>query len=198
MTVMEVQNAVTSSKKNCMLGYLQVSTCRTTSTLSAKDVSIWTRSSSRRQEMCSTVTQVDHVLWSCWSLVGSFHVTDNLLLFVNVGDSRAILSRKRGEITICSYDHKPQFFGEMQRIFKYGGQLYRVCNNKATMETEIYHASTHHDFAQIDRIPEESDERIFGPWRVKPGGLSVLFWPYLGFEIIWRYWKQIQRVWRVS
>ena len=93
---------------------------------------------------------------------------------MNVGDSRAILSRKRGqELTICSYDHKPQFFGEMQRIFKYGGQLYRVCNNKVTMETEIYHATTHSDFAQVDRIPEESDERIFGPWRVKPGGLSV-------------------------
>lgn len=26
---------------------------------------------------------------------------------------------------------------------------------------------------QIDRIPEESEERVFGPWRVKPGGLSV-------------------------
>lgn len=49
----------------------------------------------------------------------------------------------------------------------------RVCNNKFTMETEIYYAATHQDFLQIDRIPEESEERVFGPWRVKPGGLSV-------------------------
>ena len=42
-----------------------------------------------------------------------------------------------------------------------------------TQETEIYYASNHQEFLQIDRIPEESEERIFGPWRVKPGGLSV-------------------------
>lgn len=51
---------------------------------------------------------------------------DNNLIFVNVGDSRAILSKNDGgELQICTYDHKPQFFGEMQRIFKAGGQLYR-------------------------------------------------------------------------
>lgn len=61
----------------------------------------------------------------------------------------------------------------MQRILKNGGQLYRVCNNKVSQETEIYYATTHQEFLQIDRIPEESDERVFGPWRVKPGGLSV-------------------------
>lgn len=100
---------------------------------------------------------------------------DDKLIFLNVGDSRAILSKKGGqELTICSYDHKPQFFGEMQRILKNGGQLYRVCNNKMTQETEIYYAMSHQEFLQIDRIPEESDERIFGPWRVKPGGLSVM------------------------
>lgn len=77
------------------------------------------------------------------------------------------------ELQICSYDHKPQFFGEMQRILKNGGQLYRACNNKMTQETEIYYASSHQEFLQIDRIPEESEERVFGPWRVKPGGLSV-------------------------
>lgn len=95
-----------------------------------------------------------------------------------------MLSRNQGrEIQTCTYDHKPQFFGEMQRILKAGGQLYRyaglsrVCNNKATQETEIYYATNQQDFLQIDRIPEESDERLFGPWRVKPGGLSVGF-PY--------------------
>ena len=67
----------------------------------------------------------------------------------------------------------------MQRILKTGGKLYRyaslirVCNNKVTQETEIYYATNHQDFLQIDRIPEESEDRLFGPWRVKPGGLSV-------------------------
>lgn len=51
---------------------------------------------------------------------------DRTLIFINIGDSRAILSKNGGrDLSICSYDHKPQFFGEMQRIFKNGGQLYR-------------------------------------------------------------------------
>ena len=29
------------------------------------------------------------------------------------------------------------------------------------------------EFLEIERIPEETNGRIFGPWRVKPGGLSV-------------------------
>jgi serine/threonine protein phosphatase PrpC len=99
---------------------------------------------------------------------------DEKLIFANIGDSRAFLSKNRGqEIQICSYDHKPHFFGEMQRIFKHNGQLYRVCSNKTTGQTEIFYALNHQEFLQIDRIPEESSERIFGPWRVKPGGLSV-------------------------
>lgn len=100
---------------------------------------------------------------------------DDKIVFVNVGDSRAILSRKRGkELQICTYDHKPQFFGEMQRILKNNGQLYRVCSNQKTQETEIYYASTRKEFLEIERIPEETHGRIFGPWRAKPGGLSVI------------------------
>lgn len=84
------------------------------------------------------------------------------------------MSKNNGkEIQICSYDHKPHFFAEIQRIFRKGGQLYRVSSNKITGQTEIFYASNHQEFLQIDKIPEESDERIFGPWRVKPGGLSV-------------------------
>lgn len=84
------------------------------------------------------------------------------------------MSKNRGsELAICTYDHKPHFFGEMQRIFKAGGQLYRVCNNRRSNETEIYNAFTHKDFLKIDRIPEDNGDRLFGPWRIKPGGLSV-------------------------
>lgn len=48
-----------------------------------------------------------------------------------------------------------------------------VCNNRKTNETEVYNAFSHKEFLKIDRIPEENGDRIFGPWRVKPGGLSV-------------------------
>lgn len=52
--------------------------------------------------------------------------SDDSLVFVNVGDSRAIMSKNEGaDLQICTFDHKPQFFTEMQRIFKLGGQLYR-------------------------------------------------------------------------
>ena len=51
--------------------------------------------------------------------------------------------------------------------------LLRVCNNRQSNETEIYNVSSHKDFLKIDRIPEDAGNRVFGPWRVKPGGLSV-------------------------
>lgn len=50
---------------------------------------------------------------------------------------------------------------------------FRVCNNRRINETELYNAFSHKDFTKIDKIPEESGDRIFGPWRIKPGGLSV-------------------------
>jgi hypothetical protein len=113
-------------------------------------------------------------------------------VFVNVGDSRAIISENGGrEVKNCTFDHKPQFFGEMQRILKHKGQLYRVCSNMKTQETEIYYANTHQEFLEIDRIPENGKGRIFGPWRVKPGGLSVrLLCNFEGFSDFWGYREQ--------
>ena len=103
-----------------------------------------------------------------------FYPVDEKLVFVNVGDSRAMMSKNGGkDLQICTYDHKPQFFSEMKRILTKGGQLYRVCSNTATQETEIYYASSEKEFFEIDKFPEQSEDRIFGPWRAKPGGLSV-------------------------
>lgn len=107
-------------------------------------------------------------------------------MFVNVGDSRAIMSKKKGrDLQICTYDHKPQFFSEMKRIFSKNGQLYRVSSNKHTQETEIYYANTEAEFFEIDRIPEDTDDKIFGPWRVKPGGLSVRYSLTIGVKNLW-------------
>jgi len=95
-------------------------------------------------------------------------------MFLNVGDSRAIISKKQGtELQICTYDHKPHFFGEKKRIFENGGLLYRVSSHKMTQETEIYYANNEQEFLHLDPLPERSPNKIFGPWRVKPGGLSV-------------------------
>lgn len=50
------------------------------------------------------------------------YLIDKRLIFINVGDSRAILSKKKGEyLKSVTYDHKPQFFSEMNRIFSKGG-----------------------------------------------------------------------------
>lgn len=58
-------------------------------------------------------------------------VLDDLLIFVNVGDSRAIYSKNKGlRLKSATYDHKPQFFSEMNRVFKNGGQLYRMSSCK--------------------------------------------------------------------
>lgn len=73
----------------------------------------------------------------------------------------------------CTFDHKPQFFSEMQRIFKNKGQLYRVATNKYTEQNEVFYAVSHQEFLEIEELSEKSAELIFGPWRVRPGGLSV-------------------------
>jgi serine/threonine protein phosphatase PrpC len=47
-------------------------------------------------------------------------------VFINVGDSRGIISKKNGkEVIATTYDHKPHYYSELQRIFKKGGELYR-------------------------------------------------------------------------
>lgn len=54
--------------------------------------------------------------------------------------------------------------------------LYRVSSNTETNETEIYYANNHQEFMEIDKLEDMNQGRnkIFGPWRVKPGGLSVI------------------------
>lgn len=53
-------------------------------------------------------------------------VLDNTLYFMNVGDSRAILSQRVGQrIVQCTRDHKPQRESEAQRIFQNDGIVYR-------------------------------------------------------------------------
>ena len=51
---------------------------------------------------------------------------DDMLYFLNVGDSRAILSQRGGKRVIqCSKDHKPSRDSESMRVFQNDGIIYR-------------------------------------------------------------------------
>lgn len=101
-------------------------------------------------------------------------VVDDKILFINTGDSRGMISKKKGrEIIQTTNDHKPHTQLEYSRIFPRQGQLYRVSSNKYSHDTEISHALNYKEFAHLDHIQNQQNDRIFGPWRVKPGGLSV-------------------------
>ena len=87
-----------------------------------------------------------------------------------------MISKRGGkELIQSTEDHKPHYKGEYTRIFTHGGQLYRVSSNKFSQDTEISHAFNYKEFAHLDHQHSLAHDRIFGPWRVKPGGLSVNF-----------------------
>lgn len=62
----------------------------------------------------------------------------------------------------------------MRRIFKKGGELYRVCNDLSINRSCVYIASNYNEFKEIDKYPLAGENKILGPWRVKPGGLAVI------------------------
>lgn len=83
------------------------------------------------------------------------------LIIANVGDSRAILSTKKGIIQL-SYDHKPEVCTERERILNNGGKVYRM-RSESFIDT-------------VDRLgttQTTKNETQVGPYRVEPGGLSV-------------------------
>ena len=52
---------------------------------------------------------------------------ENVGYVVNVGDSRAILSKHHGKETVpLSEDHKPESASEKARIVANGGQIYQT------------------------------------------------------------------------
>ena len=86
---------------------------------------------------------------------------NNIVYVANVGDSRCLISCKRGKILKdVTRDHKPNYPYEKERIIKNKGDIYQS-------ETPI----------DIDINDEEDkfflDKVILGPYRVNPGRLSV-------------------------
>ena len=85
-----------------------------------------------------------------------------------------MISEKKGQVIIsATFDHKPQFFNEMSRIFEKGGQIYRMSSCRRTGKNQIYIARNHNEFSELDQQQETQKDKQFGPWRVRPGGLSV-------------------------
>lgn len=103
-----------------------------------------------------------------------FVCLDEEVVVVNTGDSRTICSKNNGrEVEAMCIDHKPGCFSEFSRVINNGGQLYRVSSNLKTIENMFYTVTNYSDVLQIDEIEATSKNLCFGPWRIKPGGLSV-------------------------
>lgn len=85
----------------------------------------------------------------------------NMLYVANVGDSRAIMSSKFGDvISELSIDHKASCEYEQKRIFDAGGKIYQTRLSHSNPSIKIFYEGEEHSF-------------ILGPHRVMPGRLSV-------------------------
>jgi len=96
---------------------------------------------------------------------------------VNVGDSRAFISKNNGAVVKgCTQDHKPFIMDEMRRVFDNGGEIYRVCFSDENMKKdEVFTVDNHHAFLDIERVADSNPGKVYGPWRLKPNGLTVSF-----------------------
>lgn len=95
-------------------------------------------------------------------------------LAINVGDSRALCSRKGGKVVeSITEDHKPEAPGEFSRVVRNSGELYRMSANQRTGEERYYYVRDVKDLEKVNEIESRNPHIVFGPWRVKPGGLSV-------------------------
>lgn len=80
-------------------------------------------------------------------------IVEKRCFVANLGDSRAIMSGSCGEkVYILSRDHKPNDEREYKRIIEAGGQIYQT---------------------EANIVSKNGNENILGPFRVKPGKLSV-------------------------
>ena len=101
-------------------------------------------------------------------------VLDESIILFNVGDSRGILLKSDGKtVHELSIDHKPDRLSEFSRIIENGGELYKVSSDLELFKNQFHFAKTYKDFKAINEAEKKNPKLIFGPWRVKPGSLSV-------------------------
>lgn len=77
------------------------------------------------------------------------------------------------EVRAATDDHKPQLSSELSRILAAGGSLYRASYNPLLQCQEQHVATSAQIFAQINTKLSPYPKLYVGPWRVKPGSLSV-------------------------
>ena len=108
------------------------------------------------------------------SCANTVAIINNSLIVINTGDSRTILSLSNGSnIVEGSSDHKPDSLSEFYRILAKGGELYNMSVNVKTGQNNFYFAKNYTQLQQIKNFQKYAENLRFGPWRVKPGGLSV-------------------------
>lgn len=101
-------------------------------------------------------------------------IVDDSLIVFNVGDSRAIVQKRDGKsVQELSADHKPDKLSEFSRIVENGGELYKVSSDLEQFKNQFHFAKNYKDFKAIVETEKRSPQLVFGPWRVKPGSLSV-------------------------
>jgi serine/threonine protein phosphatase PrpC len=112
------------------------------------------------------------------SFSGSCSITiifiNNTGFAINVGDSRSIMSKRRGkEVAEITSDHKPDKIAEFNRIVENGGELYKMSSNLRTFENQYHFVKNFQELKTINELEKHSKDLVFGPWRINPGGLSV-------------------------
>ena len=101
-------------------------------------------------------------------------IINDSLVVINTGDCRAVLSADGGStIKQGSKDHKPGEMTEFSRVVQSGGELYRMSSNLKTGQQNFYFVKTYTQLKKVNELKKNAKHLLFGPWRVKPGGLSV-------------------------
>ena len=101
-------------------------------------------------------------------------ILNKTMVIINSGDCRALMSADGGTRVIeGSFDHKPGNITEFNRVIENGGELYRMSSNIKTGQNNFYFVSNYSKLKKINELKKTSKNMLFGPWRVKPGGLSV-------------------------
>lgn len=94
---------------------------------------------------------------------------------ISTGDSRIIFYYKNKVFQVFN-DHKPDLFSEFSRIIQSGAELYKMSSNIKLLTNEIHFAKNYKEIQIINKLEEkysQNKEIIYGPWRIRPGGLSV-------------------------
>lgn len=104
----------------------------------------------------------------------SLIVVNDLLISINLGDSRCILSMHEGlNVKEMTNDHKPECKEEFNRIIQAGGKVYRNLYSlyEKVLSDEIPVCFDH--IQHFEMLTKHRSDIIPGPWRIFPGSLSV-------------------------